>query len=107
MTPKVEEIQQAQVLPIVEEKNIEKAEISLIEDSKGDTTEWELNSPEEILSRYPLLKDLSEDELDKLNRRVRRRIDLRMLPTLTICLMINYLDRSNVTNARLAQEAAI
>jgi hypothetical protein len=28
--------------------------------------------------------------------------DLRMLPTLTICLMINYLDRSNVTNARVA-----
>lgn len=28
--------------------------------------------------------------------------DIRMLPTLTICLMINYLDRSNVTNARVA-----
>jgi hypothetical protein len=25
-----------------------------------------------------------------------------MLPTITICLMINYLDRSNVTNARVA-----
>jgi hypothetical protein len=25
-----------------------------------------------------------------------------MLPIITICLMINYLDRSNVTNARVA-----
>lgn len=25
-----------------------------------------------------------------------------MMPTITLCLMINYLDRSNVTNARVA-----
>jgi hypothetical protein len=78
-----------------------KAEIALVEDAKVPYVEEEdLNSPEAILQRYPLLREMSESELDTLNRRVRRRIDIRMLPTLTICLMINYLDRSNVTNAR-------
>lgn len=80
-----------------------KQEVFMVEDTdvvKGDQVEYDENSDEAILQRYPLLKDMSQSELDKLNRRVRRRIDIRMLPTLTICLMINYLDRSNVTNAR-------
>jgi hypothetical protein len=62
------------------------------------------NSPEAILDRYPLLRVMSEAEREALNRRVRRRIDIRMLPTLTVCLMINYLDRY-VTFASISEIA--
>jgi hypothetical protein len=79
----------------------EKREVYHVEEKVAEDDE-NPNSPEAILARYPLLREMSEKELDTLNRRVRRRIDIRMLPTLTICLMINYLDRSNVTNARVA-----
>lgn len=78
----------------------DKAEISNLEHKVIEHEDP--NSPEAILDRYPLLRVMTEDEREVLNRRVRRRIDIRMLPTLTVCLMINYLDRSNVTNARVA-----
>lgn len=54
--------------------------ISLNLDSKGEsdhlekTIEHELNSPEEILQRYPLLRDRSQKDMDILNRRVKRRL---------------------------------
>lgn len=79
----------------------EKHEVDMVEDAKLRLDE-DPNSPEAILQRYPLLREMSESQLDKLNRQVRRRIDIWMLPMLTLCLMINYLDRSNVTNARVA-----
>lgn len=82
---------------------LEKQDIALVEDTKGgEDLVDEINSPAEILSRYPLLRDMSQSELDVLNKRVRRRMDIRLLPILTLCLIINYLDRSNVTNARIA-----
>lgn len=34
----------------------------------------DLNSPEAILDRYPLLRVMTEEEREKLNRRVRRRM---------------------------------
>ncbi|WVR04911.1 hypothetical protein IAU60_001923 [Kwoniella sp. DSM 27419] len=82
----------------------DKVEITMVEDAEvdKDKDEIDVNSPEAILQRYPLLRNMSEKELDLLNRKVRRRIDIWMLPILTVCLMINYLDRSNVTNARVA-----
>lgn len=53
-------------------------------DSKGHTDHVEEkifdeeddnpNSPENILQRYPLLRDRSERELDLLNRKLRRRM---------------------------------
>ena len=86
-----------EVIPALDEKH----ESNMIEDVKVREEE-DPNSPEAILQRYPLLRDKSEHELDILNRQLRRRIDIRMLPIITICLMINYLDRSNVTNARVA-----
>lgn len=49
----------------------DKGHIDHLEKSEA---QYEVNSPEEILSRYPLLRDRSEKDLDTLNRRVRRRM---------------------------------
>lgn len=51
----------------------EKNTIEAIEDVKDATFE-DPNSPEAILHRYPLLRDMSEAERDQLNHRVRRRM---------------------------------
>lgn len=51
----------------------EKGATELVEDVK-DTIFDDPNSPEAILNRYPLLRNKSEDELAKLNHRVRRRM---------------------------------
>jgi len=41
----------------------------------------------------PLLRDLSPEELDACEKRLRRKIDLRLLQTLIIIYIMNYLDR--------------
>lgn len=79
------------IVPIPEMDVEDKGEIAVLEHKLVEHEDP--NSPEAILDRYPLLRVMSEAEREALNRRVRRRIDIRMLPTLTICLMINYLDR--------------
>ncbi|KAG7527512.1 hypothetical protein FFLO_06858 [Filobasidium floriforme] len=68
----------------------------------ADGGEEDPNSPANILKRYPLLVGMTPGEREILNKRVRRRIDIWMLPMITFMLFINYLDRTNVTNARVA-----
>ncbi|GKT44959.1 uncharacterized protein ColSpa_05140 [Colletotrichum spaethianum] len=41
----------------------------------------------EIQGRFDLLRDLSDAEMDKLNKGVVRKIDLRMMPTIT-CMFL-------------------
>lgn len=41
----------------------------------------------------PLLRDLSPEELDACEKRLLRKIDLRLLPPLIIIYIMNYLDR--------------
>ncbi|KAM0743112.1 hypothetical protein ACQRIT_003289 [Beauveria bassiana] len=58
--------------------------------------------PIEIQARFETLRHLSSDEMDKLNLRVRKIIDWRMMPCVSVMFLMNYLDRINVSNARLA-----
>ncbi|KAI7219182.1 major facilitator superfamily transporter [Hortaea werneckii] len=60
------------------------------------------NTERLLLDRYPLLRDLSQGELDKLDKAVVRKLDWVFLPCVTLMLLMNYLDRINVSNARLA-----
>ncbi|KAI7489341.1 major facilitator superfamily transporter [Hortaea werneckii] len=60
------------------------------------------NTERALLDRYALLKDLSQEELDKLDKAVVRKLDWVFLPCVTLMLLMNYLDRINVSNARLA-----
>lgn len=55
------------------------------------------------VSKVPdTLKDLSEDERRVLEKKLVRRIDLRLLPMLVLMYIMNYLDRNNIASAKLA-----
>ncbi|KAH6695432.1 major facilitator superfamily transporter [Plectosphaerella plurivora] len=55
-----------------------------------------------LLERYPLIRDKSPEELARIEKSLVRKLDWRFLPMVTAMLMMNYLDRINVSNARLA-----
>ncbi|ODQ82552.1 hypothetical protein BABINDRAFT_159116 [Babjeviella inositovora NRRL Y-12698] len=57
---------------------------------------------ENPLSIPASLQHLSDEEIEVLEKRVRRRIDLRILPMLVLIYILNYLDRNNIATARLA-----
>ncbi|KAG4440832.1 hypothetical protein IFR05_003704 [Cadophora sp. M221] len=72
-------------------------------DEKADFDYVEsLPVPDILLERYSLIKDKSQEELDILNKAVLRKLDWKFLPCITMMLLMNYLDRINVSNARLA-----
>lgn len=76
----------------VKPSDLQKAAMDLASDSKssseGQTTIW----PERELPE--LLRDLSEEELKSLEKKLIRKVDLRMLPTMILIYIMNYLDRS-------------
>ncbi|KAL1297483.1 hypothetical protein AAFC00_005005 [Neodothiora populina] len=54
-------------------------------------------------NRVPeLLRDLAPEERQRLEKKLVRRIDLRLLPMLVIMYILNYLDRNNIASAKLA-----
>ncbi|KAL4898364.1 major facilitator superfamily domain-containing protein [Aspergillus ambiguus] len=58
--------------------------------------------PEQSLHLFPLLHGKSREELNTLNKSVLRKLDFCFLPCVTMMLLMSYLDRINVSNARLA-----
>ncbi|KAM3415999.1 hypothetical protein BST61_g9487 [Cercospora zeina] len=62
----------------------------------------ELVTPASIQAQFPTLADLNEDQMKALEKKLVRRLDWRLMPTITIMFLMNYLDRINVSNARLA-----
>ncbi|KAK1148798.1 hypothetical protein N8T08_008683 [Aspergillus melleus] len=53
-------------------------------------------------SRMPdSLRDLSDEEIKKLNKKVVRKVDLLVLPTIGILYILNYIDRQNLAAAKL------
>ncbi|EAU30836.1 conserved hypothetical protein [Aspergillus terreus NIH2624] len=71
-------------------------------DHKEDVAQSGALTPAQLQAMFPTLRDLSEDEMQALNRRVVKIIDWRMMPCITLMFLMNYLDRINVSNARLA-----
>ena len=47
------------------------------------------------------LRDLTDEEFDALEKRTKRKIDLRILPMVVLIYILNYLDRNNIASARL------
>ncbi|KAF2174006.1 hypothetical protein M409DRAFT_62190 [Zasmidium cellare ATCC 36951] len=66
-----------------------------------DATELQ-PSPSQIQSRFETLRDLDDEQMATLNKKLLRKIDWRLMPTITIMFLMNYLDRINVSNARIA-----
>ena len=50
----------------------------------------------------PLIKDLSPEARAELERKLVRRIDLRLMPMIVLMYIMNYLDRNNIASARVA-----
>jgi hypothetical protein len=49
-----------------------------------------------------ILRIMSAEERAALNLRLKRKIDIRLLPMMLIMYILNYLDRNNIASARLA-----
>ncbi|CAI6099440.1 hypothetical protein V2G26_004117 [Clonostachys chloroleuca] len=59
-------------------------------------------TPLEIRARFDTLRDLSEEQVEELNKKFVKKLDWKMMPMVTVMFLLNYLDRVNVSNARLA-----
>lgn len=62
---------------------------------KAATTRIKRRPPE-------LVRDLSSEERQLLEKALVRKIDFRLLPTIILMYIMNYLDRNNIAAARLA-----
>ena len=76
----------------------EKDEIKVIEEHVEAT----FLTPAQIQHRFDSLRDLSDEDMTALNKKVVSKIDWRLMPCITLMFLMNYLDRINVSNARLA-----
>ena len=45
-------------------------------------------TPRDIQARFELLRDLSDGEMERLNKRLVKKIDLRMMPTITLMFLM-------------------
>lgn len=56
-------------------------------------------SPREIQGRFDLLRDLSDTEMEKLNKSVVRKIDWRMMPTITAMFLMRQVDEAHLSES--------
>ncbi|KAI2484909.1 MFS transporter [Pyrenophora tritici-repentis] len=56
----------------------------------------------QIQARFDTLRDLDADQMAALNKKLVKKLDWRLMPCITLMFLMNYLDRINVSNARLA-----
>ena len=80
----------------------EKVETMSAEKIDFAVTTNETVSAADIQARFPTLQGLDETEMAALNKKLLRRIDWRLMPTITVMFLMNYLDRINISNARIA-----
>ncbi|EYE92065.1 vitamin H transporter [Aspergillus ruber CBS 135680] len=82
----------------------ERSKGSDIETSKTvlESTGKDARRSDQLLTHFPILQGKSAEELETLNRTVLRKLDWQFLPCVTMMLLMSYLDRINVSNARLA-----
>jgi MFS family permease len=73
--------------------SIEKHDITLVETVPGQ---------DGYLQNFPLLADKTPEERQLIEKQLKRKLDFVFLPVMTIMLLMGYLDRINVANARLA-----
>ncbi|KAI8689505.1 MFS domain-containing protein [Fusarium sp. Ph1] len=69
-----------------------------------DNVEFEEVAPphDTILGRYELIRNKTPEELKAIEKSLVRKLDWKFLPMVAAMLLMNYLDRINVSNARLA-----
>ncbi|KAJ0119630.1 MFS general substrate transporter [Diaporthe amygdali] len=73
-----------------------------------DLSKTDMGTAEQVESRPGLgsapqwIRDISPEELSNREKRLKRKIDFRLLPMVVIMYILNYLDRNNIATARLA-----
>ncbi|KAH8078006.1 putative nicotinamide mononucleotide permease [Filobasidium floriforme] len=76
-------------------------------DAKGETEHYEMEEPSlapeltDLQKEIVIVAALSEEEYSLAEKKLVRKIDLRLLPTLFILLVLNYLDRNALASARV------
>jgi hypothetical protein len=73
-------------------QNLDRTSVDTAEKMKTDSN----------MNRPIFLQSWSEDETSQFEARLRRKIDLRLLPMVIIMYIMNYLDRNNIASARIA-----
>lgn len=69
--------------------------------STGGQAEHDLR-PRRTFEAPELIRNLTVEERVKLEAKLVRKIDFRLLPMVILCYIMNYLDRNNIAAARLA-----
>jgi hypothetical protein len=64
-------------------------------DTEGSTPPVPVDEPE-------FLQNMSISEREKFEKKLLRRIDLRLMPMTVLMYIMNYLDRNNIASARIA-----
>lgn len=54
-----------------------------------------------IVEKPPLIRDLSDEEYHALEKKLIRKMDLRLMPMVILIYIMNYLDRNAIGSARL------
>ncbi|KAG9952942.1 MFS general substrate transporter, partial [Aureobasidium melanogenum] len=78
----------------LEKKNLSAQHLEIVATQSEHNIEW--------LAQFPLIADKSPEELRKIEKGLLRKLDWIFLPVVTLMLLMGYLDRINVGNARLA-----
>ncbi|KAL5379316.1 hypothetical protein DPSP01_008588 [Paraphaeosphaeria sporulosa] len=81
---------------------MEKNDVEFKEDAVQGQVRDHLITPQQIQGRFDTLRGLSEEQMTVLDKKVVRKLDWRLMPCITLMFLMNYLDRINVSNARLA-----
>lgn len=92
-----------------EVNHVDKAEVSYIDKVESkDQDKFEatkslvdVEADGELVPKPESLQHLSDEEIDKIHKKVTLKADLRLLPMLVLLYILNYLDRNNIASARL------
>lgn len=69
-----------------------------MEDPKSEATQIELSGPAESVP----FENMTDDERNRVERKMIRKVDFRLLTMTILMYILNYLDRNNIASAKLA-----
>ncbi|KAL2829543.1 major facilitator superfamily domain-containing protein [Aspergillus cavernicola] len=74
----------------------------VVDEDKVSTAEGQVNIASAAYQRMPSsLRSLSDEDMKQLNKKIVRKVDLFVLPTIGILYILNYVDRQNLAAAKL------
>lgn len=90
------------IAPMATAMDTKKGPLSVHSDDNISAAEGQVDIPDAAYRRMPeSLRNLSEDELNTLNKKIVRKVDFLVLPTIGILYILNYVDRQNLAAAKL------